>query len=217
MAAEDATLERPRQRSERRHAINYKSAQQRTQLLTIFSASADHAAARYDFRFPPSSLSQTNRYFFKSTTSGSSLSRTGDRFPRAERKRPRLYQSAARRRIWSSCLSITTQKPLSNSCLSVCTTLSSFACRLGEAGTFRLILQVDVVNTSSDTFGYFLSLPRITNLHGWPCSFTCIAKCLPAGSCSPLSRMNDRALPRKKLIEPSRPFHREPPRAHNDR
>ncbi len=44
-------------------------------------------AARYDFRCPPSSLSQTIFAFFKSTTGGSSLSRTGGRFPRAEWQR----------------------------------------------------------------------------------------------------------------------------------
>jgi len=48
---------------------------------------AAHAAARYDFRCPPSSLSQTIFCIFKSTTGGSSHSRTGGRLPRAEWQR----------------------------------------------------------------------------------------------------------------------------------
>jgi len=48
---------------------------------------AAHAAARYDFRCPPSSLSQTTDCFFGPTTSELSLSRTGGRLPRAEWQR----------------------------------------------------------------------------------------------------------------------------------
>ena len=54
-------------------------AQQRTQVATAFSAIAGHAAARYDFNCPPSSLSQTIRCFFKSTTGGLSNLRPADR------------------------------------------------------------------------------------------------------------------------------------------
>jgi hypothetical protein len=48
-----------------------KSAEQRTQTMTALSAASVHAAARYDFRCPPSSLSQTIFAFFKFITGGS--------------------------------------------------------------------------------------------------------------------------------------------------
>ena len=59
-----------------------KSAQQRTQMLAAISASADHAATRYDFRCPPSSLLQASLCFVKSTFGGSTLTRPEDRWSR---------------------------------------------------------------------------------------------------------------------------------------
>jgi hypothetical protein len=52
-------------------------------LLISVSDFAAHAAALYDFKCPPSSLSQMIFDFFKLITGGSPSSRTGSRLPRA--------------------------------------------------------------------------------------------------------------------------------------
>ena len=58
-----------------------------------------YAAARYDFRCLPSSVWQTILCFARSTTGGSSSSRTFCRCSRPEWPRRRLYQSAPTRRM----------------------------------------------------------------------------------------------------------------------
>jgi len=88
-------------------------------MLAAFSASADQAAARYDFMCPPSSVWQTSLFFARSITGGSSLSRTGGRWSRPVWPRRLLYQSAPIFRRWSRCFSLTTQNAFRTSCLSV--------------------------------------------------------------------------------------------------